>query len=84
MPITDGAVNSIDELAAVALSRRAQTLHRCVRAEHELVRSEESPVWEVSLKLAAFRPGRLVRAEMLGVRPAELWCWPRLRSWKPK
>jgi hypothetical protein len=68
MPITEGAENGIDELAAVALSGEParRKVDRNARAQHEHVCLEAAAhAVGVSLKLAAFHPDRLVRAEML-------------------
>jgi predicted ArsR family transcriptional regulator len=65
-----GPVNSVDELAAVALLAEPVRLelYRYVRGQHEPVgREEAARAVGISVKLAAFHLDRLVDAEMLDI-----------------
>jgi hypothetical protein len=82
-------VDSVDELAAVALSGESVPLelYRYVSAHHEPVAPEEvARAVGVSLKLAALHLDRLVGAEMFDFRPPPLRGspWGRSRRRKPR
>jgi hypothetical protein len=69
MPSTDGAENSMNELATVALSgepaRAARSSAMSARVTSLWARRKAVRAVGVSLKLAAFHPDRLIRAEMI-------------------